>query len=338
VLLGKILRLDVRGVDPGSTLPDCGLSGATYRVPVTNPFRDGPSIGSCDEIWAYGLRNPWRSSFDALTGDLYVADVGQNCWEEVNWAPGSSTGAENYGWRQMEGFHCYNPAQTLTCTPSGAVCGGSPSCNDPSIRLPVAEYAHSGLGECSVTGGYAYRGCRMPTYRGTYFYGDYCAGFVRTFRMSGGVATNLADVTGQVDPGGTLAGGLAGFGVDARGEMYVIQLGGFVRKIVPPFADLEVSGRGAADTLRLDKTGDWTWEDLFLATDVTVASYRVYRGALGGAYSCVFKATTPRWPLGGDATNPVIGQLFAYVVSAVDGAGAETKTGTAGTFNAATCP
>lgn len=338
VLLGKILRLDVRGVDPGSTLPDCGLPGATYRVPAANPFRDGPGIGSCDEIWAYGLRNPWRSSFDALTGDLYVADVGQSCWEEVNWVPGSSTGAENYGWRQMEGLHCYNPAQNFTCTPSGAVCGESPSCNDPSIRLPVIEYAHSGLGECSVTGGYAYRGCRMPNYRGTYFYGDYCAGFVRTFRMSGGVATKLENVTGQIDPGGTLVGGLSGFGVDARGEMYVTQLGGVVRKIVPPFTDLEVSGPGAAGAMRLDKTGDWTWEDVFLETDVPVSFYRVYRGSLGGAYTCVFKATTPKWPSGGDATNPVSGQLFCYVVSAVNGVGAESKTGTTGTFNAATCP
>ena len=338
MLLGKILRLDVRSVDPGSTLPDCGLAGAAYGVPATNPVSDGPGIGSCDEIWAYGLRNPWRSSFDAATGDLYVADVGQRCWEEVNWVAGGTAGGDNYGWRQMEGLHCYNPAQTFTCAPSGAACAGSPPCNDASIKRPVVEYQHSAFGECAITGGYAYRGCRMPSYRGTYFYGDYCAGFVRTFRMSGGVATNPQDVTGQVDPGDTLAGSLSSFGVDAQGELYAVSDNGFVRKIVPPFADLEVSGRGAADALRLAKTGDWTWEDLFLATDVPVASYRVYRGALGGAYSCVFKATSPKWPSGGDATNPAVGQLFAYVVSAVDGAGAETKTGTTGTFNAATCP
>ena len=338
VLLGKILRLDVRGIDPASTLPDCGLAGATYRVPAANPFRDGPGIGSCDEIWAYGLRNPWRPSFDALTGDLYVADVGQNCWEEVNWVPGTSVGGENYGWRQMEGLHCYNPSQTFTCNPSGATCAGSPPCNDISITRPVLNYPQSGLTECAVTGGYAYRGCRMANYRGTYFYGDYCAAFVKTFRMSGGIATNPQTVTAQVDPMGWLTSGLSSFGVDGLGELYAVALGGLVMKLVPPFGDLEVSARRAADALILDKTGDWTWENLFLATDVPVSFYRVYRGSVGGAYTCVFKATTPKWPSGGDAQNPASGQLFAYVVRAVDGAGVETAAGTTGTFNAGTCP
>jgi hypothetical protein len=336
VLLGKILRIDVRGVDPGSTLPDCGLAGATYRVPATNPFRDGPGIGSCDEIWAYGLRNPWRSSFDALTGDLYVGDVGENCWEEISWVAGTSGGGENYGWRQMEGLNCYNPNQTGTCTPVGATCAGSPPCNDPGITLPVVAFGHNT--ECAVTGGYAYRGCRMPNYRGTYFYGDYCAGFVKSFRMSGGVAVNPQDVTGQVDPGGTLRFNFSSFGVDAQGEIYTVGLNGSVRKVVPPFPDLEVSAEGAAVMLRMDKTGDWTWEDMFLATDVPVSFYRVYRGSVNGAYSCVFKATTPRWSLGGDATNPAGGQLFAYVVSAVNASGVESKRGTTGTFNAGTCP
>jgi hypothetical protein len=338
VLLGKVLRIDVRGVDPFATAPDCGLAGATYGVPSTNPFRDGPGIGLCDEIWAYGLRNPWRSSFDALTGDLYVADVGQNCWEEVNCVPSTSAGGENYGWRQMEGLHCYNPNQTGTCNPSGAVCGGSPPCNDPSITRPVVEYSHSGLGECSVTGGYAYRGCRMPSFRGRYFYGDYCTGLVKSFVMSGGLATNPQDVSSQVDPGGTLAGGLTSFGVDAQGELYAVGQGGFVRKFVPPFTDLEVSGVGTANAFQLSKTGDWTWEDLFLATDVPVSYYRVYRGSIGGAYTCVLKATLPKWPSGGDATIPASDQLFCYVVCAVNGAGAESKRGTTGTFNAATCP
>jgi glucose/arabinose dehydrogenase len=336
VLLGKILRIDVRGVDPGSTLPDCGLAGATYRVPATNPFRDGPSIGSCDEIWAYGLRNPWRSSFDALTGDLYVADVGENCWEEVNWVAGTSAGGENYGWRQMEGQNCYNPNQTSTCAPAGATCGGSPACNDPSLTLPVVVFPHAT--ECAVTGGFAYRGCRMPNFRGAYFYGDYCSGFVKTIRMSGGFASSPQDVTGQVDPGGTLHFNFSSFGVDAQGEIYTVGLNGSVRKVVPPFIDFEVSAAGAAAVLRLDKTGDWTWEDMFLTTDVPVSFYRVYRGTVNGAYSCVFKATTSKWTLGGDATNPVSGQLFAYVVSAVNGAGVETKKGTTGTFNAGTCP
>jgi glucose/arabinose dehydrogenase len=338
VLLGKVLRIDVRGIDPGSTPPDCGLSGATYGVPVTNPLRDGPGLGSCDEIWAYGLRNPWRTSFDAANGDLYIADVGQNCWEELDWVPGSSPGGENYGWRQMEGLQCFNPTQPFNCAAVGVLCGGSPPCNDASLRLPVVNYSHSAAGECAITGGYAYRGCRMPNYRGTYFYGDYCAGFVKTIRMSGGVATNPQTVTSQVDPLGFLTSGLSSFGVDAQGELYAMALGGSVVKFVPPFGSLEVSASGAADALRLSKSGDWTWEDLFLSTEVPVSFYRVYRGAVNGAYSCVFKATSPKWPLGGDPVSPVSGQLFAYIVRAVDGAGVETAAGTSGTFNAGTCP
>jgi glucose/arabinose dehydrogenase len=338
VLLGKILRLDVRGVDPGSTLPDCGLPGATYRVPTTNPFRDGPGLGSCDEIWAYGLRNPWRPSFDALNGDLYVADVGETCWEEINWVPASSAGGENYGWRQMEGLQCFNPGQPFNCNSVGVLCAGSPACNDPSIKLPVVNYQHTGAGECAVTGGYAYRGCRMPNYEGTYFYGDYCTGVVKTFRMSGGAATNPQTVTGQVDPSGWLTSGFSSFGVDAQGELYAMSLGGTVLKLVPPFGALEVSGTGAADALRLSKTGSWTWENLFLATEVPVSVYRVYRGSVNGAYSCVFKSTTPAWPAGGDPVNPAGGQLFAYVVRAVNAGNVETAAGTTGTFNSGTCP
>ena len=178
----------------------------------------------------------------------------------------------------------------------------------------------------------------MSNYQGTYFYGDYCSGFVKTFRISGGVATNPQDVTGQVDPGHVLAGGLSSFGVDAQGEIYVASLGGTVRKFVPPFTNLEVSAEGAADELRLDKTGDWTWENLLMSTDVPVTMYRVYRGSINGAYSCVFKSSSPKWPSGGDAMNPGTGQGFAYVVRAVDGAGVETSAGTTGTFNAGTCP
>jgi hypothetical protein len=312
--------------------------GANYKVPSTNPFRDGPGIGSCDEIWAYGLRNPWRSSFDAQNGDLYVADVGQGCWEEVDWVPSTSTGGENYGWRQMEGTHCYDPNNTFTSSPPGATCAGSPPCNDPSIKRPVVEYGHTGAGECAVTGGYSYRGCRMSNYQGTYFYGDYCEGFVRTIVMAGGVATNPRDVTSQVDPAGTLAGSLTSFGVDAQQELFVLAQSGSAIKIVPPFADLGVSAPGSGTPFLLDKTGSWTWENLYLATEEPVSFYRVYRGALGGAYTCVFKATTPSWPSGGDPAIPSPSQLVTYVVTAVNSAGTETKTGTSGTFNATTCP
>jgi glucose/arabinose dehydrogenase len=335
VLLGKMLRVDVRDIDPAATSPDCGLGGANYKIPTTNPFRDG-SGGLCDEIWDYGLRNPWRPSVDALNGDLYIADVGQNCTEEVNFEPSSSPGGLNYGWRAMEGLQCFDPNNLNNCNPSGAVCAGSPPCHDPSITLPVLQYAHSG-GACSVTGGYVYRGCRMPGYRGRYFYGDYCSGKVNSFVMSGGVVTSQIDVSSQVDPSATLNGGLSSFGVDGQGEIYAVSLNGFVRKFVPPFTDLEVSGSGAA-ALKLSKGGAWSWENLSATTDYSVSYYRVYRGPVGGPYSCVFKATTASWPGGGDIAVPPVGQLFAYVITAVNASGQETKPGTSGSFNPTTCP
>ena len=334
-LLGKILRIDVRGIDPDATAPDCGAAGGVYGIPATNPFVNG-SGGSCDEIWGYGLRNPWRSSFDKLTGDLYVADVGESCWEEVDFVPSGTGGGRNYGWRQMEGTHCFNVNDPFSCNPAGSICAGSPACYDASLTLPVLEFSH-GTG-CAVIGGYVYRGCRMDAWQGRYFYGDFCPGFVKTFTMSGGVPSAQADITAQVDPGGLLGGNFGSFGADAQGELYVMSLGGTVLKIVPPFANLEVSAPGAGSRFRLSKTGDWTWENLTDSTDVPVSYYRVYRGPKGGAYTCISKRTIPSWPAGGDTTNPSPGQLLTYVVTAVNGSGQETARGAVGTFNPSTCP
>ena len=128
-LLGKMLRIDVETGSP-----------VTYTVPATNPFLGTPAYRG--EIWALGLRNPWRFAFDRLTGDLYIGDVGQNQYEEVDFQPASSAGGENYGWRIMEGFHCYNPA----------------NCQTTGLTLPVVEYDH-GQG-CSITGGVVYRGAQ----------------------------------------------------------------------------------------------------------------------------------------------------------------------------------
>jgi len=174
-LLGKILRLDV-------------LSGAApYAVPVGNPFGN--------EVWAYGLRNPWRFSFDRQVGDLYLADVGQSTREEINFQPaGSGTGA-NYGWNTMEGSLCF-----LT-----------PSCSSAGLTLPVAEYDHSS-GDCSVTGGYVYRG-GSPSLRGTYLYGDFCSGRIWGLRHTGIAWENrlLLDSTLLIST----------FGEDEGGELYV---------------------------------------------------------------------------------------------------------------------
>ena len=125
------------------------------RIPPDNPFVN--TAGARAEIWAYGLRNPWRFSFDRATGDLWIADVGQDTFEEVNFQPASSHGGENYGWNRMEGAHCF-------------VAG----CSTQDLTLPVAEYTHAE--GCSVTGGFVYRGRVSPGLRGMFLYGDYCSG------------------------------------------------------------------------------------------------------------------------------------------------------------------
>jgi hypothetical protein len=199
-LLGKLLRLDVDMDGP-----------PYYTVPPTNPFV-GPG-NPLDELWATGLRNPWRFSFDRATGDLYIADVGQDAWEEVDVQPGASAGGENYGWDVFEARHCHEPAPALACPvpPTG-------------FTMPVLEYDH-GAG-CSITGGFVYRGCTMPDLRGTYFYSDYCTPFVRTFRgVSGGAAEDLADRTAELTTGsGVTLGHVTSFGEDARGELYLAEL------------------------------------------------------------------------------------------------------------------
>src|SRR5262249_17379621 len=134
----------------------------------TNPPIAG-ATQSVSEIWALGVRNPWRFSFDRQTNDLFIADVGQSSYEEVDVQPAASTGGENYGWRVMEGLHCYNAS----------------TCNSAGLTLPVTEYPHSG-GDCSITGGYVYRGTQFSRMQGIYFFADYCTGKIRGLQSSGG--------------------------------------------------------------------------------------------------------------------------------------------------------
>ena len=194
-LLGKLLRIDVSGA-----------SG--YTIPPDNPYVGDTSARA--EIWSYGLRNPWRFSFDRLTGDLYLADVGQNQWEEVNVAPTAVQRGRgsNYGWNVMEGKHCY---------PSGP-------CTNPG-QLPFVEYSHDG-GACSISGGYVYRGSAMPAMQGRYLYADYCTGQVWSFMYPN---ATVLEQSADLSPGS----GVSSFGQDARGELYILQLGGAVHKIVP---------------------------------------------------------------------------------------------------------
>ncbi len=195
-LLGKVLRLDV--------------DGATgYTIPADNPFATDTSARP--EIWAWGLRNPWRFAFDRQTRDLYIADVGQGAWEEVDVEAAGGAGGVNYGWNVMEGMHCYNNA----------------SCSFAGFTLPLVEYGHSS-GACSITGGYVYRGTRVPALTGNYLYADYCNGMVWSFRLVGGAATGARDWTPQLSPGG----GVSSFGQDARGELYIMTLGGSLYRIV----------------------------------------------------------------------------------------------------------
>ena len=191
--LGKLLRIDVGRGDP-------------YAIPPDNPFVG--RAGARGEIWAYGLRNPWRITFDRTEGTLYIADVGQNAVEEINVVSAAAKGV-NYGWNVMEGDRCFNAS---TCDRSG-------------LTLPMVTYTHAGAA-CSVTGGIVYRGQQIPEIRGHYFYGDYCAGFVRSFRYENGRASDEQ----EWDLGSI--GSVLSFGEDAAGEMYLLSANGRVYRFV----------------------------------------------------------------------------------------------------------
>lgn len=204
-LLGKMLRIDV------STAPG-------YAIPSDNPFVGLPIDSIRPEIWAVGIRNPWRFSFDRENGDLWMADVGQNAWEEINWQAGADKVPKNYGWRLKEGKVCYSP-------PTG--CGSITGLTDPFL-----VYQHIS-GRCSITGGYVYRGCAIPDLVGAYFYGDYCSGEIFSIRYNGTVTFDsvarepeLGSAVGSFD--------LSSFGEDALGELYICGYNsGTVSKIVP---------------------------------------------------------------------------------------------------------
>jgi hypothetical protein len=209
------------GCDPGGRAQDdASLLGKLLRIDVNAPAPANPF----DDVWAKGLRNPWRFSFDRANGNLYIADVGQGEREEVDVVTAPVPAGLNYGWDFFEGDQCAN---TLSCPDS--VCPPSAA----GFTMPLLVFDH-GQG-CSITGGYVYRGCAMPDLRGTYFYSDYCSAFLRTFVFSGGVATNPQDRTGDVEP----LASVTTLGEDARGEIYVAEQGscsgsnGTLDKLVP---------------------------------------------------------------------------------------------------------
>jgi glucose/arabinose dehydrogenase len=193
-LLGKILRIDVDG-DPAV---------GPYIVPPDNPFAGG---GGLPEIWHWGLRNPWRLSFDRANGDLWIGDVGQGAWEEIDVAR-VGVGGLNFGWNVMEGSHCYNKR----------------TCKTEGLTFPVSDYSHD-LG-CTVIGGYVYRGSRFDFLTGAYLFADYCSGTVFAIDSA---TTGLVPPVAVGDAGGT---GTSAFGEDANGELYLTKLNGSISRVV----------------------------------------------------------------------------------------------------------
>ena len=195
-LLGKILRVDVDG-------------GVPYGIPADNPYVG--RAGWRPEIWQLGVRNPWRWSFDRATGDLWFADVGQDTWEEIDYLPGPRVvGGNNFGWPIVEGSHCFQPAT---------------GCDATGLIPPILEYAHDPA--CAVMGGYVYRGKAFPSLAGTYFYGDYCAGWVRSLRWQG---DTVVDAYPALAPP-LINDNVVSFGEDANGEVYVVMASGRVYRV-----------------------------------------------------------------------------------------------------------
>ena len=192
--LGKILRIDP-------------TTGGACAIGTVNPF---VLSGGDQLVWSYGLRNPWRFSFDGA--DLYIGDVGQGAREEINVSQGPNAGRGlNYGWRLMEGSACFNP---------------STNCNNGGLTSPILDYTHDN-GACSVTGGYVYRGQALPAIQGTYFYADFCAGFVRSFRFNNGSAIERTEWPLLAAPSTT------SFGQDGLGELYITTQSGNVFRVIP---------------------------------------------------------------------------------------------------------
>jgi glucose/arabinose dehydrogenase len=193
--LGKILRINVNGTGAGRF--------DRYSIPSSNPFAGSkPGLG---EIWAYGLRNPWRISFDRGTGQLFIGDVGQGRYEEVDREPSGYHGGRNYGWNAMEGKHCYKPSK----------------CPKAGDTLPIAEYSHSG-GNCSITGGYVYRGPSQAALVGLYVFADFCSGRIWTIPQNGTTKTLRADTSQNI----------SSFGEAENGELYAVSISGNVFRVL----------------------------------------------------------------------------------------------------------
>ena len=220
-LFGKIIRIDIEQ--------------KPYGIPKSNPFFG--QKGKREEIWAWGLRNVWRFSFDKQTGDKYLADVGQNKWEEVNFEPASSKGGLNYGWRIMEANHCYDPKEN--CPTEGLI---KPiieypnDANHPAFAFRIIEelsFSETDVEGCSVTGGYVYRGQKIKSMQGQYIFGDYCSGNIWTLKVVNGKAINFKNRTEEINiGGGEFTTYISSFGQDSDGEIYIIDYNGGIYKLI----------------------------------------------------------------------------------------------------------
>jgi len=209
-IFGTILRIDIDGKTP-------------YEIPVDNPFLNEKKAKG--EIYWYGLRNAWRFSFDANTGDLYIGDVGQSSWEEIDYLPAKSPGA-NFGWNKMEGAHCYPPGED--CEKDGLVLPIFEYPNNANFMKTLIGWDQNDAQGCSVTGGYVYRGSQIPELYGHYIFGDYCTGKVWSFIVKNGISQNFAEwkINGlEKDLY------LSSFGEDGKGELYIVNHTGSIYKI-----------------------------------------------------------------------------------------------------------
>jgi len=238
---GKILRFDVDAPFP--------------HTPADNPYVGDPN--ALDEIWAYGLRNPFSFSIDRVTGDLYIADVGQSSWEEIDFIP-AGMGGLNFGWRCKEGSACY---------------GGGGCCSLTGATDPMYEYDHN-VG-CAVIGGKVYRGSAIPALQGRYFFTDFCQDQIWSFRNSGGSVTDFVELTDEFDPMGGGIGSVVAFGEDANGELYLVEhYSGEVWKVVPEcswdnYCSATTNSTGAAASLSV--SGSLSLADNSLQLDVVNA-------------------------------------------------------------------
>jgi len=214
-IFGKVIRIDV--------------NQTPYGIPKSNPFYGQENKRG--EIWAWGLRNPWRFSFDRENGDIYYGDVGQNKWEEINYEPGTSKGGVNFGWRIMEANHCYDPEED--CPRSGLTLPILEYPNDANYSRTLMGMDQIDVEGCSVTGGYVYRGKKIKDLQGTYFFGDYCSGNIWSFKVKNGKAIKFQNRTEEINiADGEFTNYISSFGEGADGDLYIIDFNGGIYKLI----------------------------------------------------------------------------------------------------------